>query len=178
MTAPQPPEFSRPISVSRLGSEAARFRIEASEAEAAALAHRFGIPAIQALAAEVTLQRRPGGDIGFAATLVARATQICVVSLEPFEVAFEEPFTLVFRAGIDEDEADRLALEDLNDEIIEPLVDDTIDIGEVIAQQLAVALDPYPRAPGIAAAGHEEATEDAGDGAESPFAVLRRPPET
>jgi len=34
------------------------------------------------------------------------------------------------------------------DEIIEPLIGDSIDIGEAVAQQLSVAMDPYPRAVG------------------------------
>lgn len=177
MTAATTPEFSRVVSVARLGSDPAVHRITASAVEAAALAQRFGIPAVHRLEAVVTLQRRPGGDIAFAADLHAAVTQSCVVTLAPLEVVVDEPFTLVFRPGIDEDEADRIALEDLEDELVEPLVDDVIDIGEVVAQQLALALDPYPRSPDLPADGEGLVL---GDGdleplaePENPFAVLK-----
>jgi uncharacterized metal-binding protein YceD (DUF177 family) len=182
MTAAIPPEFSRPISTLRLGSEPARYEVAATAAERAALADRFGIPAIHVLEAEIGLQRRPEGDIAFAATMRAAVTQICVVTLEPFDVSVEEPFTLVFRPGIDEDEADRLALEEPDEETVEPLVNDQIDIGEVVAQELALALDPYPRGPGAAAAdggeGQSAGQDTVTERSESPFAVLRRPPKS
>ena len=44
-----------------------------------------------------------------------------------------------------------MALEDPFDDLIEPLEGDAIDIGEAVAQQLAVAMEPYPRAPGVEA---------------------------
>jgi uncharacterized metal-binding protein YceD (DUF177 family) len=178
MTAAPTPEFSRPVSVARLGSDSASYQIAANPREAAALAIRFGIPAVHSLEATVNLQRRPGGDIAFMADLRAAVTQSCVVTLAPLDVTIAEPFTLVFRAGIDEDEADRIALEDLEDEIVEPLVDDVIDIGEVVAQQLALALDPYPRSPDLPTEGEGLVLGD-GDRAaapkpDSPFAALKR----
>ena len=178
MSALVTPEFSRPISVSRLGSDPAHYRIDARPDEAVALARRFGIPAVHRLEASVSLQRRPGGDIAFVADLRAAVTQSCVVTLAPLEVTIDEPFTLVFRAGIDEDEADLIALENLEEEIVEPLIDDVIDIGEVVAQQLALALDPYPRSPELAAEGEGLVLGDDDLGAplkpENPFAVLKR----
>ena len=55
----------------------------------------------------------------------------------------------------------------------EELTDGQIDLGEVVAQQLAVALDPYPRAPGtedrFAQSDQEESPAKSGD---TPFAVL------
>lgn len=178
MSAPLMPEFSRPISVARLGSDPVYHRIDAKPDEAAALAIRFGIPAVHHLEAAVSLQRRPGGDIVFSAELRAAVTQSCVVTLAPLEVTVDEPFTLVFRAGIDEDEADRIALEDLEDEIIEPLIDDVIDMGEVVAQQLALALDPYPRSPELPTEGEGlvfgDGDLDAPLKPENPFEVLKR----
>jgi hypothetical protein len=53
------------------------------------------------------------------------------------------------------------------------LIDGEIDLGEAVAQQLAVALDPYPRAPG--AAWPQADTGDADIAAEPvrrPFAAL------
>jgi len=178
MTVPPIPEFSRPISVTRLTGEAALYRIAAKPEEAAGLASRFDIPAVHRLEADVTLRRLPGGDVSFIAEFRASVTQTCVVTLEPLDIDIAEGFTLLFRPGIDEDEADRLALEAIDDEVIEPLIDDVIDIGEVVAQQLSLALDPYPRAPDVI----EDVLVGAGDDdqgssdsiVESPFASLSR----
>jgi hypothetical protein len=43
------------------------------------------------------------------------------------------------------------------------------DLGEALAQQLSLALDPYPRTPGA-----ELPDEYRADGASGPFAVLRK----
>ena len=48
----------------------------------------------------------------------------------------------------------------------EPIAAGEIDLGEAVAQQLAVSLDPYPRAPGATLASTGEAE------AQSPFAAL------
>ena len=50
----------------------------------------------------------------------------------------------------------------------EPLGDGLVDVGEIVTQQLALALDPYPRAPG------SELPAEAAPAtpAESPFRAL------
>ncbi len=61
---------------------------------------------------------------------------------------------------------------DEDDEWPEPIVEGRIDIGEAVAQQLALALDPYPRKPGISL---EDVIGNAAAGDDrpaSPFAVL------
>jgi hypothetical protein len=52
-------------------------------------------------------------------------------------------------------------------ELVEPLPSDILDIGEAVAQQLSLALDPYPRAPGAIAGAPAERPV-------SPFAALAR----
>ena len=173
----QTPEFSRPISVARLGGDPATYRITATPAEAAALAARFGLPALRDLEAEVFLRRLPGGDVAFAAEFRAMVTQICIVTLAAFEAELKDAFTLLYRPGIDDDEADRIALEAIEDEIVEPLVGDIIDIGEAVAQQLSLVLDPYPRAPGqtveVLDGPWDNDPAAAASEPENPFAALR-----
>ena len=48
-------------------------------------------------------------------------------------------------------------------EIVEPFDGSAIDIGEAAAQQLALALDPYPRAAGASLAGSADAADPAGE---------------
>jgi uncharacterized metal-binding protein YceD (DUF177 family) len=155
------PEFSRLIAVSRIDGPALAREIVATEAECTALAKRFGLESLGRLAARVSLKRIGREDIRLDAVLSAQAVQNCVVTLAPLPVALEEEFSLVYRAGLTEEDADLLALENPDDEIVEPLMGDSIDIGEAVAQQLSVALDPFPRAEGAAV---PEALLDAEDG--------------
>ena len=174
------PEFSRPISLAKLLKSGAVYRIAATEAERAALARRFALISLDRLEAEVRLNRT-AGDIRLEADFAADLVQACIVTLEPVPAQIAEPFTLIYRPGIDEDEADRLSLENPEDEIIEPLIGDSIDIGEAVAQQLSVAMDPYPRVSGAqpadAGAVIGEAPDmpaDGQDGRPNPFDVLAK----
>ena len=140
------PEFSWPVTLSRMGRQGV-FPIEAKPEERQALARRFGLLALDRLTAEVRLTRRAGGLIELTAELSADVVQACVVSLEPVPATLTESFSLFYAETAQDDPANMLP----EDEIIEIYENDTIDIGEAVAQQLALALDPYPRAPGVAA---------------------------
>jgi uncharacterized metal-binding protein YceD (DUF177 family) len=165
------PEFSRPIEAAALAAGPVRERIEATEAERAALARRFGLIALPELRAEATLTPTASGQIRLDARLEARVSQACVVSLEPVEAAIEERFTLYYA-----DDARRpsgsvdLPVDD--EAWPEPIVDGRIDVGEAVAQQLALSLDPYPRAPGARLDGTYAAGADAAETRPNPFAAL------
>src|SRR5260221_2101224 len=76
-------EFSRPVSVLRLGAEAMIYRINATGEERAALARRFDLVSLEHFAAEVTLSRH-GGEVRRAAQIVADIVQLFSLTLEPF----------------------------------------------------------------------------------------------
>jgi uncharacterized metal-binding protein YceD (DUF177 family) len=139
------PEFSRLVAVGQLAG-AATHRIEASAAERQALARRFGLLGVDRLAAEVRLTSLPRG-FRLDAVLEAEVVQECVVTLDPVQSRIEEPFSLVY-GEVNEGETHEIA--GLEEEIVEPLPGEELDIGEAVAQQLSLALDPYPRAPGAA----------------------------
>lgn len=135
-------ELSRPVDVARLGAGDARYDIVATEAERTALAKRFDLVSLDRFDAQVILHRIAGGMVRLSASLSADLVQTDIVSLEPLPSHVEDNFTLLFgpTAG------DAAAL-DPNAELVEPLDDGHIDIGEAVAQQLSLAVDPYPRAP-------------------------------
>jgi uncharacterized metal-binding protein YceD (DUF177 family) len=168
------PEFSRPVAIAKISGIAATYRITANAAERAALARRFDLETLDRLDAEIRL-RRVAGEIRLEADLAADLVQSCVVTMAPVPVAIAESFTLCYRPGIDEDEADRLALENPEDEIIEPLIGESIDIGEAVAQQLSVAMDPYPRASDASSASaefHRDEADEAPLKPRNPFDAL------
>ena len=174
---PLPPsEFSRPIAVTRLEPGELTETISAREEELKALAARFGLVALESLSAVVTLRRVGRGPVvEVEGRLVGEAVQSCIVTLEPLTNRVEESFLLTFaparqvrplqdlpggdaapkrgakpnarRAAEAEEpdlEAQALAF---GEEPPEPLIGGMIDIGEAVAQQFALALDPYPRKP-------------------------------
>jgi uncharacterized metal-binding protein YceD (DUF177 family) len=158
-------EFSRPVDTARLKGEEAVHDIAATAAERAALARRFGLEALDRLEARVRLCRMAGGYVRLAAELSADVVQTCVATLEPVAGRVEDAFTLLYGAV----EAAGEVVLDNDAETVEPLQGETIDIGEAVAQQLSLALDPYPRAPEASAAA---AGEPAAAPQDSPFAVL------
>ncbi len=140
------PEFSRPVSTDTLGDEPRRLTIEADEGERSRLARRFGLVAIDALSAEASLIRK-GSTIIADGRLKASVVQSCVATANPLEANIDEPFTITFRPPPD------LARPDEEVELSEAELDvvfyegGSVDLGEAVAETLALSLDPYPRSP-------------------------------
>jgi uncharacterized metal-binding protein YceD (DUF177 family) len=166
MTAP---EFSRPVRIDTIGEGPRTLAVEAEEVERVNLARRFGLVAIDRLAADLKLSRK-GSDVAMAGTLSAKVVQACVATGEPLEAAIEIPFALSFRpqpeaAGPDEEV--ELGEAELDVVFYGKAM---IDVGEAVAETLLLYLDPYPRAPGAAEALREagvKSEEEAG-----PFGAL------
>jgi hypothetical protein len=169
--------FSRPMRVSGLGDATAERVVEAKAEECAALAALFKLPGIAALRGRFTLAHERGGVINGRLALFARVTQICVVSLEEFQADLREDAVLRFvpAAAVKEGVEIELDPETLDgpDEIF--YGGETIDLGAVLAEQLALALDPYPKKPGSSLALSED---DAGQNPFAALARLRQPPGT
>lgn|SRR6185437_8583008 len=167
MDAPLATEFARPIELSRLNHGEQRFAINANASERAALAARFGLVSLDKLEAAVRLDRIAGGLVRLEADLNADVVQTCVVTLEPVRNRVAESFTVLYGEG---GEAREVTL-DGEAETIEPIVGGVIDIGEAVAQQLSLALNPFPHAPGAASVQLAVSAEASAD---SPFNVLAR----
>lgn len=162
------PEFSRPVGINTLPRGGRTIAIEADETERAALAKRFDLLALDEFKARFTLTQGRGDTVVVAGALTAAVVQRCVVTLDPVPATVEDEIEAVFAAGGRDEaevEVDPLAAE------VEPLVGGRIDLGELAAQHLSLALDPYPRSPDAP----EPAAEPPEPGTETrrPFAVLK-----
>lgn len=151
MSAALPPsELPRMVKVRPLPGE--RLVIEATEQERAALAARFGLGAVEALRAEVSLEQRPRA-IRATGRLTARIMQPCAISAEDFPVAIDEAIDLRFveqgQRPATEDEEIELEADDC-DEI--EYAGEMFDLGEAVAQTLGLAIDPYAEGPNADAA--------------------------
>jgi len=128
--------------------------IEATEAERAALAVRFGLGAVESLRAEVTLEQKPRA-IRATGRLQAAIMQPCAISGEDFPVTIDEPVDLRFveehQRPTSPDEEIEIEIEaDDCDEI--EFAGDMFDLGEAVAQTLGLAIDPYAEGPDADAA--------------------------
>jgi uncharacterized metal-binding protein YceD (DUF177 family) len=169
------PEFSRPIAIDTLGEAPRAIRVEADAAERAALAVRFALPSIDRLEADATL-RRESAIIRAEGRLRALATQSCVATGEPVPARIDEPFALRFEPE-DGPPSEEVELDEGDLDVI-GYSGNAIDLGEVVAQTFALALDPFPRIADadlhLRAAGvlSEEEAEAAAR-ADGPFAALK-----
>lgn len=143
------PEFSRRIDIRQVESKPGHF--EAGEAERAALAKRFGLVRIDSLSADLELTRKDR-QVEARGTLRAAFIQSCAISAEDLPVTLDEAVFFRFVPEADDhtpDEEVELTADDL-DEI--EYTGTHIDIGEAVAQSLAVAIDPFLTGPNAEAA--------------------------
>lgn len=139
------PEFSRPIRLVRFGREPLRQEIAADAAERGALAQRLDLVALDRLSAVVALARQSDRTVLLTAAFSADFVQSCVVTGDPVAGTVSDNFML--RYGSAEQEPETSVEE--SEPAFEPLSGDVIDIGEAVAQELALALPPFPRIPGV-----------------------------
>jgi hypothetical protein len=186
--------FSRPLEVGEVPPGGLDLTVSATEAERQAIAVENGLERLAKL--EGSLRVVPRGEGGLAATgeMRARVTQICVVTLDPFDSEIVEPIDVKFApatvpasAGMPAGTASRrrrrgARLEDMaaaavpaveweGEDPPDPIFDGRIDLGALVAEFLALALDPYPRKPGVEFEEPEAAADD--PVGESPFSKLQ-----
>ncbi len=174
-------EFSRLVPLGELARPEIDMDLEATAEERAALAKRLGLLGLDRLTATVRLRRKAGSQtILVTGRLVADVVQSCVVTLEPVPARVEEPLRLSYtlaaaRRQRDDAVPEMVVVEPEGDDPPDPVGPAGIELGEAVVQQLSLALDPYPRAPGAAldrrdwvADGGAEEGED-----EGPFGVLK-----
>lgn len=140
-------EFHRPFDTTELDDDAVEREISATAAECAALAGRFGLSALDRLSARLTVRRVKDDMFHVSGRFSAALVQQCVVTLVPVPIVIDEPLGMTFIK--DKSNRGRQVPPDaMDDEEPDSMSGDFIDLGEAVVQQLAVALDPYPRAPG------------------------------
>jgi Large ribosomal RNA subunit accumulation protein YceD len=171
--------FSHMLDVDRVPEQGLDVVISADPQERQALADFDKIPAVGRFEAEFHVARRGGKRFNVSGEMRALVTQICVVSLEPFETEIIEAVDVDFAPpkeagpapGSDQSTgavADVLEAEEPPD----PIIDGRIDLGALAGEFLVLGLDPHPRKPGatFAPAAAAETPEDPS----SPFAVLKK----
>lgn len=159
--------WSHEIDVGALPPDGKAFLLEPDAATRERLAKFAGVNSIAAL--EVQLTVRPAGLDGADVTgeLTGVVRQTCGVSLEEFDNPIRESIDVSFAADPGADLAEDEGEEDLPD----PIIDGKIDLGALAAEFLVLAVDPYPRKPGVSFTNPDPSAAD-DEGGKSPFARL------
>ena len=173
-----PPEFSRIVQVSELGDTPLHQDLTATPDECTALAKRFDVQGIVSLDAQVKLTLLPNKDVRVDTHFKAQLQQTCTVTLQPMKTKASADFSITYSPdadeflGYDEEDLDTL---DPQFEPFEPLIEEKIDIGEAIAEQFALEIDPFPRVKGTVFDGYSTGRKGAANAPlekKNPFAVL------
>lgn len=178
-SGPTKSEIERIVDLERMGAGGAALEIAASEGERAALAKRFGFLGLPAFSARVTVDRRTGGQVVVEGRLRGKIVQACILTLEPVTQDLDETFRIVFRqdAQDERDPESGEAVLSAQADAPEPLTGNLLDVGEIVAEQLSLAADPYPRRPGVELQDvlprkHREAAAEQPEPKRNPFAKL------
>ncbi len=119
------------------------------DAEARAeLARTLGILGIRKLTFTGRITPEGDADLRLTAQLGATVVQTCVVTLEPVTSRIDEPVTRLYLAEMPEVPAGE-EVEMPEDDSAEPMPRE-LDLNAVMAEALALALPPWPRAASVA----------------------------
>lgn len=160
------PEFSRPLKVDRVPRGGSFEKLAADAKELKALARRLDVPALHSLTAGLRASPWRGGGLKLEGELTVDLDQVSVVSLESFRSSVTFPLLRYF---LPEGAASQAEEEDAD-----PIINGHVDLGETVAEVLALELDPYPRKPGEDFASAPEPEEPPEPPRESPFAGLSK----
>ena len=169
-------EFSRVVDVTALQGKRTEMILEASEEECAALARRFGVERISNFKATVVLTPYSSGNkVVMKASFGADVLQACVVTLEPLTNRAQGEFVAEFVPDAFLETSGEIEFDVAQDDPPEPIIDGKIEIGELIAQNLGLEIDPFPRAPGVVFDGLRVGADDESEAPRrNPFAVLEK----
>lgn len=175
-------DFAFTLEIDRIPTAGGQYDLTASPAQRIAAAQRLGVLEVKVLSAHFAVKMGAGAIVRVNGKVHAEVVQACVVSLAPVPASLDEEVEVSFvnaerpsRKKKDPDEEEVVGLE--AEDPPEAVEDGRIDLGELAVTQIALVLDPYPRAPGVAfnpaAAGLK--ASDTGDAEPAgPFAALAK----
>lgn len=138
----------------------------------AALAAEMGLLGLENLRFEGELMPKGHADVGLKARLRADVVQACVVTLQPVPAKLDVVIERTYLAHMEIPEGDEAEMPE--DDTLEAMPD-VLDLEDVLAESLALALPDYPRAEGAEMASSTAAEEGVApieDAELKPFAAL------
>lgn len=170
--------FSYLVKVGHISANPVQVRLEADREECAALADLWRIEAVNALSAVLQIARWKKDGVRVRGQVTAELVQTCVLTLEPVVSTINTEVDQIFvpegsrLERILTDERGELVLDPEGPDVPESFSGDTIDAGALVAEFVALSIDPYPRKPGVEFGAHIE-SDAKDDERPSPFAALK-----
>ncbi|AQS62105.1 hypothetical protein AGRHK599_LOCUS851 [Rhizobium rhizogenes] len=170
--------FSYPVKVGHISANPVRIGLEADAEELKALAKFWDVLSVDYLKAELQVSRWKKDGLKIKGEVHAAVTQSCVVTLEPVSSRIEETLEQIFvpegskLARMVTNEEGEIVLDPDGPDIPDQFTGDSIDVGAVVVEFAALAIDPYPRKPDaeFVDTGDREREEEKRP---SPFAALK-----
>ena len=162
--------LSRIYNLGRLGHTGDEVVLDADDAERAALAKAVAVLEVPKFSARIVLKKLSPTRFSLHYDLAAEILQACVVTLEPLAARITKDFV---RELHHTPSLNRVTKEIIvtpgDDELPDEIESLHYDLADPLLEEFLLAIDPYPRAPGVEFA----PPEGMGDKPESPFAVLK-----
>ena len=171
MTAAVP--FEHYFDLAGLSAAGKDIRIAANAADLERIAQWTEVEAVERFEALISLRKLSKSRFSYNAVLTADVVQSCVVTLVPvtahIEKSFERVLNVVLHLPHDLAAHGDLPISPTDDEPQEDIEGTRFDLVAPLLEEFVLALEPYPRAPGVAF--EPSAVSQAKE--ESPFAVLK-----
>lgn len=145
-------EFSRVIPIEKIKKIGHwKDQIKATADERKKLAERMKVQEIQACEADVNIDYENKYDkniLTITGNVKATIIQNCVITDDPVSQEMIEPIHIIYQISPKEEHMKQNFVNVDAFEDIEPYYENNLDIGEEVAQILALNIDPYPKKKG------------------------------
>jgi uncharacterized metal-binding protein YceD (DUF177 family) len=164
--------WSNPVSIDDIPEQGMHIDLTADDAVRAEIARIATLRELPRLTASFDITREGTDAVRIDGEVSATVGQNCVVTLEPIESKIQEPINLLVTAkavGSIADEDGKITVDFDGTDQVEPIADDTFDLGAIATEFFLLGIDPYPRKNDAVF----EAPKIAEDPAKHPFAALQ-----
>ena len=147
---PHSAAFSHRIAVATLPASGDVLKLALTAQDREAIARAYDLPSIESFVIDGRVTPDGRGGATMRGSFSAAFHQLCVVSLEPFPVKLQDKLSIAYATGTSMrlSDGEEILIEPTGDDPPEPVEAGMIDIGAVVCEFFALALDPYPRKPG------------------------------
>ncbi len=170
--------------IQKLPPSGEKLTIVASPKELEAMAQATDVESVDELSADLKISRWQKNGAQFRGKLSAKITQLCVVTLDPMTVNIEEPVDRKFlspssktRKFTDEIIDGEIVIDPEADDLPDFVEDGKIDVWSILAEELNLAIDPFPRSDEAESVTDEPLTEnqeiEADEDTHRPFSDLK-----
>jgi len=178
---PVAPAYRYVVEVDNLGDVPLEIVVPLSDRQRQSLCASLDLQEVQNWDVNAQLSRNPDGEgVTLNVNIALDVIQSCVVTLDPVHTHVDHTFTNVYLPeaqlkALQDDLATEVIVDVNSDDLPDILTDAGVDVGEAVAVQLALIINPYPRKKGASLP--EEINKDyAGNGGitneAGPFAAL------